>query len=98
LFSATTTSGSFWTAAKFSPSWKAPVDVPPSPIHVIATRSFFCMRPARAMPAMTGMRAPSIEIGEMTPRSGLPKCRLQSLPPDGEVPRAMYCVMTSRAE
>ena len=48
------------------------------------------------MPAMTGTRAPSIEIGEMTPRSGRPKWRLQSLPPEGEVARAMYCVMTSR--
>ena len=93
-----TTSGSFCTAAKLRPSWKAPVDVPPSPIQVIATRSFFCIRPASAIPAMTGTRAPSIEIGEMTPRSGRPKWRLQSLPPEGEVARAMYCVMTSRGE
>ncbi len=91
-----TTSGRFCTAAKLSPSWKAPVDVPPSPIHVIVTRSFFCMRAASAIPAITGTRAPSIEMGEMTPRSGLPKWRLQSLPPEGEVERAMYCVMTSR--
>ena len=93
-----TTSGSFCTAAKLIPSWKAPVEVPPSPIHVIVTMSFFCIRAARAIPAMTGTSAPSIEMGEMTPRSGLPKWRLQSLPPEGDVARAMYCVITSRGE
>ena len=96
MFSATTTSGSFCTAAKLIPSWNAPVEVPPSPIQVIATRLFFCRRAPSAMPAMTGIRAPSIEMGEMTPLSGLPKWRLQSLPPEGDVARAMYWVMTSR--
>ena len=98
MFSAITTSGSFCTAAKLRPSWKAPVEVPPSPIQVIVTRSFFCIRAASAIPAMTGIRAPSIEIGEITPRSGLPKWRLQSLPPEGDVARAMYWVSTSRGE
>ena len=31
LFSTTTTSGSFWIAAKFSDSWKSPFDEAPSP-------------------------------------------------------------------
>jgi hypothetical protein len=98
LFSAITTIGNRCTAAKLIPSWNAPVDVPPSPIQVIVTMFFFCIRPASAIPAMTGTSAPSIEMGEMTPRSGCPKCRLQSLPPEGDVARAMYCVMTSRGE
>ena len=67
MFSTITTSGSFCTAAKFIPSQNAPVEEPPSPMKASATRFFFCIRPARAMPAMTGIMSPSIEIWPMKP-------------------------------
>ena len=31
------TNGAFCVAARFRPSWNAPVELPPSPIQVIAT-------------------------------------------------------------
>jgi len=58
LFSITSTSGSFQTAAMLRPSWKSPVEVPPSPMKVIATRSVPARRRASAQPAATGIIAP----------------------------------------
>jgi hypothetical protein len=58
LFSITSTSGSFHTAAMLRPSWKSPVEVPPSPMKVIATRSLFLCLSAKAQPAATGIIEP----------------------------------------
>ncbi|MDQ6894784.1 MAG: hypothetical protein M3167_19180 [Acidobacteriota bacterium] len=66
-------------------------------MYVIATRFFFCILAPRAMPAMTGTRAPSIAMAETIPVSGVPKWRLQSLPADGDDARAMCCARMSRA-
>jgi hypothetical protein len=52
--------------------------------------------PASATPAITGITAPSIEIGATSPRDMSPKWVLESLPPVGLSLRAMYCIMTSR--
>ena len=55
-------SGMFWTAAKFNPSWNAPVLVAPSPMYAIATRS--------------RGRAPSaFRPLAMSSRRGSPRCR-----------------------
>ena len=45
---------------------------------------------------MTGMTAPSMEIGATRPRYRSPKWVLPSLPPVGLSLLAMYCIMTSR--
>jgi hypothetical protein len=58
LFSITRMSGSFQTAAMFSPSWKSPVEVPPSPMKLIATRSLPSCWKAKAQPAATGIIEP----------------------------------------
>ena len=58
MFSITSTSGSFHTAAMLRPSWKSPVEVPPSPMKLIATRSPPLLRWAKAQPAATGIIAP----------------------------------------
>ena len=55
------TKGSLWTHAKFQPSWKAPVEVPPSPIQVRATVGRPFMRSARSAPARIETMSPSIE-------------------------------------
>src|SRR5260221_13562520 len=89
LASTISTKGSFSTAAKLSPSWKAPTEVPPSPMYVIPTVRFPFIRSARHMPATTGISVPSMEMGEQTPFDGTEKCRVQSFPPEGEVARAM---------
>src|SRR5262249_48761119 len=81
LFSSTSTNGAFCVAAKFSPSWNTPVELPPSPIHVIATIFWPRYRPAIATPVITGIKSPSIEIGETMCRlSKSPKWLLPSLP------------------
>jgi hypothetical protein len=96
LFSTTTTSGRSSTAAMLTPSWKSPVDVPPSPMYVIATTGSPRRFAASAIPAMTGMTAPRWEIGATMRRERSPKCVLPSRPPVGDVARAQYCVNTSR--
>ncbi|MEZ5312803.1 MAG: hypothetical protein R2862_03670 [Thermoanaerobaculia bacterium] len=58
MFSITSTSGSFQTAARLRPSWKSPVDVPPSPMKLIATRSEPFCRSAKAQPVATGIIEP----------------------------------------
>ena len=98
LFSTMSTKGAFCTQAKFSPSWKAPVDVPPSPIQLRATERLPCMRAAMAAPTRMGTMSPSIEITDgMTLSSVIqPKCVLRSRPRVGPVALAMYWARTSR--
>jgi len=99
LSSATTTSGIFCTAAKFIPSWNAPVLVAPSPIHAIATRGSergLRMRDPIAIPAATGIESPSMLIGPTTTGSSASSSgrwtmwMLRSRPRELLVPFAMY--------
>jgi hypothetical protein len=98
LFSTITTSGAFCTQAKLKPSWKAPVDVPPSPIQVSATVFFPFMRSAISAPVRIGTMSPSIDTTAMLlPSSRIqPKCVFRSRPPEGPSRRAMYWQKISR--
>jgi len=98
LFSTMTTSGAFCTHAKLKPSWKAPVEVPPSPIQVSATLARPCIRSASAAPARIETMSPSIEMTAMLLPSSRsqPKCVLRSRPRVGPSRRAMYWHSTSR--
>src|SRR4029453_13845889 len=70
LFSTIRTRGTFRTQARFSPSWKAPVEVPPSPIQLSAPVGRPFMRSAIRAPVRIEIMSPSIEISEgMLPSS-----------------------------
>ncbi len=89
-------SGIRWTAAKFRPSWKAPVLVAPSPIHAIATRFRPRIRAPIAIPAATGIESPSMLIGPTITGSSAPSggrwtmWMLRSRPREFDSPLAMY--------
>ena len=86
-----TTSGQRWTAAKLMPSWKAPVDVAPSPTYTSPTLGSLRIRNDSVTPAMTGTMSPRCEIWPMKFRSSTsPKWMLSSRPRVGESPLAMY--------
>src|SRR5947209_9243980 len=55
LFSQISTIGTRWMPAKFSDSWKSPLDAAPSPKYATATASEPAIRAASAMPAAWGM-------------------------------------------
>jgi hypothetical protein len=92
LFSTTSTSGAFCTQAKLRPSWKAPVEVPPSPIQLSATVRLPFIRSAITAPVRIGIMSPSIEItaGMLPSSESQPKCTLRSRPRVGPVALAMY--------
>ena len=92
------TKGAFCTQAKFRPSWKAPVEVPPSPMQLSAAERLPCMRAAMAAPTRMGTMSPSIEITDGITLSSViqPKCVLRSRPLVGPVAFAMYWARTWR--
>src|ERR1035441_2569145 len=58
-----------------------------------------CSRAPSATPASTGIKSPSVEIGETTLRSTIsPKCEEASRPLVGDPDFAMYCIMMSAGE
>ena len=80
LFSQTNTTGRFHTAAMFTPSWKAPVLLPPSPKNATVTRSLpriFCARPA---PVAMGTPAPTMPLAPRIPSSKSAMCMEPPLP------------------
>ena len=95
LFSMMHTKGSRCTAAKFRPSWNAPVEVAPSPMYTSTTRASRFILKLSATPAITGIMSPRCEIWPMKPRSRSPKWMFSSRPRVGESPVAMYWRMTS---
>ena len=55
-------------------------------------------RAPSATPESTGMRSPSMEMGETMLRFSIsPKCEVPSRPRVGESALAMYCIMVSLA-
>ena len=64
--------GSLCTQAKFQPSWKAPVEVPPSPIQVSATVRLPFMRSARTRP---GQDRDHVARASRPPRACCPRRR-----------------------
>src|SRR5580658_8796043 len=60
---------------------------------------FPCSRAPSATPASTGIKSPSIEIGDTTLRlSRSPKCDVVSRPPGGDPDVAMYYIMMSAGQ
>ena len=74
LFSQTKRTGRFQTAARFSPSWKAPVLEPPSPKKATVTALRPCIFAVRPAPAAMGMPAPTMPFAPRIPRSRSAMC------------------------
>ncbi len=81
LFSQTKTTGSFFTAAKLTPSWKAPSLTAPSPKKHATTLSVPCCLSAMARPGARVTPPPTMAIEGRMPRSGSPRCIDPPRPP-----------------